>query len=147
MCSRNRMSCSTARICRAARVLVAVQLAFFRPLCIFSFLFFFFYNDPAPPKIYPLPLPAALPIHDWLKSQLERLAPLRVTGPAGRPEPVLAYPSPAQARQGGQVLRREMPGPRSASAPWRVAPGSPFAQCFRAAAEQLQPVSRGDERI
>src|SRR5256886_14800309 len=26
------------------------------------FLFFFFFNDPAPPEIYPLPLHAALPI-------------------------------------------------------------------------------------
>src|ERR1022692_3819261 len=29
-----------------------------------SFSFFFFFNDPAPPEIYPLPLPDALPI--WL---------------------------------------------------------------------------------
>src|SRR5256885_12854449 len=27
------------------------------------FLFFFFFNDPATPEIYPLPLPAALPIY------------------------------------------------------------------------------------
>src|SRR5260221_14675803 len=28
--------------------------------------FFFFFNDPAPPEIYPLPLPDALPISDKL---------------------------------------------------------------------------------
>src|SRR2546430_13412427 len=36
------------------------------------FVFFFFFNDPAPPEIYPLPLHDALPIS------------LPVVGPAGR---------------------------------------------------------------
>src|SRR5256884_3239520 len=33
------------------------------PLRRISFSFFFFFNDPAPPDIYPLPLPDALPIY------------------------------------------------------------------------------------
>src|SRR2546430_5238791 len=37
------------------------------------FDFFFFLNDPAPPEIYPLPLPAALPI-SWLRARPERAA-------------------------------------------------------------------------
>src|SRR2546428_12004037 len=32
-------------------------------VCHILIFFFFFLNDPAPPDIYPLPLPAALPIY------------------------------------------------------------------------------------
>src|SRR2546427_118349 len=41
-------------------------ISFFLSTClsIDFFLFFFFFNDPAPPEIYPLPLHAALPILD-----------------------------------------------------------------------------------
>src|SRR5256885_12998868 len=35
---------------------------FFKNMPYLRFLFFFFFNDPAPTEIYPLPLPAALPI-------------------------------------------------------------------------------------
>src|SRR2546421_3362723 len=35
------------------------------------FFLFFFFNDPAPPEIYPLPLHDALPILAWLLARVE----------------------------------------------------------------------------
>src|SRR5256885_8320384 len=39
--------------------------------------FFFFLNDPAPPKIYPLPLPAALPTPLWHPGAVDHRPPHR----------------------------------------------------------------------
>ena len=42
-------------------------LCLFFSFCLPLYLFFFFFNDPAPPGIYPLPLHDALPISDFLQ--------------------------------------------------------------------------------
>src|SRR2546430_7291263 len=44
-----------------------------------SLLFFFFFNDPAPPEIYPLPLHAALPISSISSSSMSTSRPSRST--------------------------------------------------------------------
>src|SRR2546430_16583559 len=45
-------------------------------------IFFFFFNDPAPPEIYPLPLPAPLPILD--RRDLHDVADLEAIGATRR---------------------------------------------------------------
>src|SRR2546429_9882432 len=54
---------------------------------------FFFLNDPPPPKIYPLPLPDALPIFPYRPKILLASASLVRSGNVG-PEPTIAGSSP-----------------------------------------------------
>src|SRR3972149_11261473 len=44
------------------------MLSFSRCICFVSFFLFFFFNNTAPPEIYPLPLPAPLPISGFSSS-------------------------------------------------------------------------------
>src|SRR5256885_15794624 len=48
-----------------------------------ALLFFFFFNDPAPPKIYPLPLHAPLPIKNPPGRPKRQPRVTRVTAPPG----------------------------------------------------------------
>src|SRR2546430_14297019 len=66
-----------------------------------SFQFFFFLNDPAPPEIYPLPLPPAFPIPHPSR---------RATAAAVEDFPEAAGPSMA-------MTRRVTPPPRPSGSP------------------------------
>src|SRR3989449_10203947 len=65
----------------------------------FSF-FFFFLNNPAPPKISPLPLPAALPISEVLPGRLPLPSGLPPAPPLRRRAPH-ALGDPERLRAGG----------------------------------------------
>src|SRR5256886_6247444 len=81
-----------------------------------SLYFFFFFNDPAPPEIYPLPLPVALPISG--RGRPARPAPRAGRSPAATPPVPLRRPpappgGPAQWRRSGRPPRRPpAPPPR-----------------------------------
>src|SRR5260370_841288 len=54
---------SLTRILSAVWVRHLIQVIFFSPLFMYPHIsFFFFFNNPAPPEFYPLPLHAPLPI-------------------------------------------------------------------------------------
>src|SRR2546430_7140719 len=55
---------------------------------ILSMLFFFFFNDPAPPEIYPLPLPRPLPISFVTSGSRTALKPSKPPGCGSRPIPM-----------------------------------------------------------
>src|SRR2546421_232939 len=73
----------------------------------YRFVFFFFFNDTAPPEISPLPLPDALPIYPRLRGQ--RRDRLRSTGRAAdrvRADGLVAREPPRLLREEQGVHRR-----------------------------------------
>src|SRR2546426_10541126 len=70
-------------------------------------LFFFFLNDPAPPEIYPLPLPDALPISCHARRALARGAGSPRRSPRRARPPPRGLSTPASRR-----LPRERRGPK-----------------------------------
>src|SRR5256886_5770336 len=73
------------------------------------FVFFFFFNDPAPPEIYPLPLHDALPISGGRRPAVPRLGP---AAPVPRAVPVGDGGAPPPLRPGRHARRRRrVPGP------------------------------------
>src|SRR5256885_16973354 len=84
---------------------VLLQITISRPI---TLLFFFFYNDPAPPEFYPLPHPAALPISTPPPCTAPPRSPLQPDGSSPRPTRRRHRPSRDRTRghRGDARLRR-----------------------------------------
>src|SRR5256885_1450805 len=97
------------------------HLFFFLILLLTSIFFFFFLNDPAPTEIYPLPLPAALPISS--AAPVQPPAPLlrrhlRVFPPSGPPHDPPRTSASADTTSGVASVPHNC-GPRNGGSPTR----------------------------